>query len=469
MHATTLPRWPLLAAASAIAVAIAIAAGLLFAQQAAADGDAVPRAPANPLAHLIVPQGEDPRVRVSWDAPDGTVSGYTVARADGRSFQAAGTATMYSDHSVEPGTSYTYAVTARNGQGSSASSASASVSVPDAPSQPGDLAAEVAEIQATDETASVTLTWTASTVPDAPQCETAYPLDGYTVLRSDGNGRKRRSPHPAVDAASFTDDSGRLRRHLHLPGVWPKTAIGDSPSAEDHGDGARPARPAGNRTHGLDRRPLRRPACPSRGTLQPKGRPSSATAVFRYLGADPYQGTERARHPGRRWPLRPPWWTATAQAGVTYSYLVLARSADNVSDPSNTAVIEAPAPPSGLTATAGDGAIDLSWQAPTAGTVAGYRVQRQDEQGDWTTLADTTEASHSDGAAQANVQYRYRVQHRNQYGGSAWTQSDPVTLVLVPGSPTGLTAAASGNDNLLTWTAPDSPFIDGYRVPAPLG
>ena len=48
MHATTLPRWPLLTAASAIAVAIAITAVLLFAQPAAADGDAVPRAPANP-------------------------------------------------------------------------------------------------------------------------------------------------------------------------------------------------------------------------------------------------------------------------------------------------------------------------------------------------------------------------------------------------------------------------------------
>ena len=58
----------------------------------------------------------------------------------------------------------------------------------------------------------------------------------------------------------------------------------------------------------------------------------------------------------------------------------------------------------------------------------------------------------------------YRVQHRNAHGGSAWTRSDPVTLVLVPGSPTGLTAAASGNNNVLTWTAPDSPFIDGYRV-----
>ena len=102
------------------AVTIAVAAALLFAHQGAAyAGIGPPGAPANPLAHLIVPEGGDPRVRVSWDAPGAPVSGYTVARADGTNYQAAGAATTYSDHAVEPGTSYTYTVTAQNEQGSS--------------------------------------------------------------------------------------------------------------------------------------------------------------------------------------------------------------------------------------------------------------------------------------------------------------------------------------------------------------
>ena len=184
--------------------------------------------------------------------------------------------------------------------------------------------------------------------------------------------------------------------------------------------------------------------------------------VLRYLGTDPLQGTDipvilDELATGTMLV------DSTAEAGVTYSYIVMARSADNVSLPSNTASIEAPAAPSGLTATAGDGAIDLSWPAPV-GTAGSYRTERQEQNGAWEGLADTTGNTHSDTTAQGNTQYFYRVQHRNAHGGSAWTQSDPVTLVLVPGSPTGLTAAASGNNNVLTWTAPDSPFIDGYRV-----
>ena len=184
--------------------------------------------------------------------------------------------------------------------------------------------------------------------------------------------------------------------------------------------------------------------------------------VLRYLGADPLRGTDI--------PVILEELTtgtmlvdSTPEVGVTYSYMVMARSADNVSLPSNTASIEAPAPASGLTATASDGAIDLSWTAP-AGTHGAYRVERQEQNGQWQYLADTAASTHSDTTAQGNTQYFYRVQHRNAHGGSAWTRSDPVTLVLVPGSPTGLTAAASGNNNVLTWTAPDSPFIDGYRV-----
>ena len=98
------PRPPWTVAASIIVAAILLLGAAHTGSAAASTG--VPGAPANPLAHLIVPQGEDPRVRVSWDAPDGTVSGYTITRADGQAFQAAGTATTYSDHQVEPGTAY---------------------------------------------------------------------------------------------------------------------------------------------------------------------------------------------------------------------------------------------------------------------------------------------------------------------------------------------------------------------------
>ena len=34
----------------------------------------------------------------------------------------------------------------------------------------------------------------------------------------------------------------------------------------------------------------------------------------------------------------------------------------------------------------------------------------------------------------------------------------------MPGKPADLTATTDGNDNVIAWTAPDSPFIDGYQV-----
>ena len=126
--------------------------------------------------------------------------------------------------------------------------------------------------------------------------------------------------------------------------------------------------------------------------------------------------------------------------------------------------IEPPAAPTSLAATAANGAISLSWTAPDAGTIGTYRLERQPQGGEWALLADAMQTSHNDDTAQDNATYAYRVQHRNNHGGSTWSQSEPVTLVVAPGAPTGVSATADGSNNVLTWTAPDSPFIDGYRV-----
>ena len=186
-------------------------------------------------------------------------------------------------------------------------------------------------------------------------------------------------------------------------------------------------------------------------------------SVHRYLGPDPYEGTDVPVTLFVPAPERSAVDT-TAQAGVTYSYLVIAHSAFNVSLPSDTAVIEAPASASGLTATAADAAIDLVWNAPAAGTPGAYRVERQPLDGEWTNIADTTATSHSDDTAQPNNAYRYRVQHRNQHGGSTWTESSEVTLLAVPGKPTSFGVTDDSNDNVLSWTAPQESVIDGYRV-----
>ncbi len=182
MRIPRLPARPWVAVAAVVAAAAILLTVIHQGNATANTGP--PETPDNTLAHLIVPDGEEPRIRVSWDAPDAEVSDYTITRADGQTFSANGAATTFSDHAVEPGTTYAYSVEANSADGASPASESASADVPETPSAPGNLTGAVAEPDAADETATVNLTWLASTVPAPDQCDTAYPLTGYTVVRS---------------------------------------------------------------------------------------------------------------------------------------------------------------------------------------------------------------------------------------------------------------------------------------------
>ena len=252
-------------------------------------GTGPPDTPGNPLAHLIVPSNEDPRIRLSWDAPDTPVSGYTIARTDGQEFQAAGAATTFSDHAVEPGTAYSYSVAAHNTAGASPSSEAASADVPDAPSAPGNLAGAVAEPEATDETATVNLTWLASTVPAADQCDTAYPLTGYTIVRSDGDQETELGTADA-GATSFTDSTAAFSTNYTYR-VAARNAIGDStPSETSVSVFSRPVLPPTGLMASM--------ADPFDGNVSLSWNAPTEGAtiidylVLRYLGADPYQGTD---------------------------------------------------------------------------------------------------------------------------------------------------------------------------------
>ena len=449
---------PWVAAAGVIAAAAILFTVLHQGNATAQTGP--PDAPTNTLAHLIVPDGEDPRIRVSWDGSDTGATGYTITRGDGQTFDADGTETTFSDHSVEPGTAYSYTVTANSDQGDSPASSEASASVADAPSAPGNLSAAVAESTAADETASVTLTWTASSVPPVEQCDVAYPLDGYTVSRSDGTDEVDLGTTGA-GVTSFTDPNAGFSNNYTYR-VEARNAIGNSPAAETAATiPSRPILPPTGLTATI--------TDPFNGNVSlswtaPAAGPEVAGyLVLRYDGADPLAGdaipTTLAESATETTLV-----DSTVNAGSAYSYVVIALSADNVSEPANSAAIEPPAPPTGLAATAANETIDLTWTAPDAGAIGAYRVERQHQDGQWAHLTDATATSHDDDTAEDNATYAYRVQHRNDHGGSTWSTSDAVTLVVAPSAPTGVSATASSSDNVLSWTAPDSPFIDGYRV-----
>ena len=446
--------------AAVIATVIALLAVMAHQGAAAADGQPPP-APQNPMAHLIAGDGQGPQVRVSWDAPaQGTAASHTVSRNDSETFEVPGGATTYSDQTILPGTAYSYTVTAENAAGSSPASAPATAQVPPAPSTPGNLAGSVAEPQAADETATVTLTWTASTVPEAASCETAYPLTGYTIVRSGGDHETELGTADA-GATSFTDSTAAFSTDYTYR-VIAQSAISASPASETLVEVfSQPVLPPTGLTASI--------ADPFDGstslswTAPSEGAVIVQYSVHRYLGPDPYEGTDI---PVTMTVTAPQTSVVddTAEAGVTYSYLVIAQSAFNVSLPSDTVAIEAPAPASGLTATAAAGAIDLAWNAPAAGTPGDYRVERQPLNGEWTRIADTTATSHSDNTVQPNAAHRYRVQHRNRHGGSSWTLSNPVDVIAKPDTPGGLSVEQEDTDNVLSWTEATAAVIDGYRL-----
>ena len=447
-------------AATTILVAIIIMSALLLHGAAAADTH-LPRESSNPMADVITGQGQEPQVRISWDAPsEGTVDRHTVSRNDGQNFEVPGGATTHSDRGIVPGTAYSYTITAHNGAGASPASDPATASVPAAPTAPGGMTATAADPKLADTSASVTMTWNPATAPQAGACEQAFPVAGYVVERVHGDGSTVLADLDP-DAGSFTDDGTDFGAEYTYR-VYATSDIGNSPAATV--TLTTPLRPAGTPT-GL----TAGIADPFDGNVSLSwNAPSEGPAiagylVVRYLGADPYQGTDIPDTLDEM-VTETTLADATAEAGVTYSYIVMARSADNVSPPSNTAVIEPPAAPTGLTASPGDGAIDLAWTAAAAGTTTGYRMERMEQGGERESVADTTANSHSDTTALPNTVYVYRVQNRNAHGGSAWTLSETVNLVGIPGRPTGVEATVSGDDIVLSWTAPTGNTVGGYHV-----
>ena len=450
-------------APATITVLIAIlvmAATLLYG--AAEASTHTPGQPQKPMTRLIAGDGEQPQVRISWDAPDAsTVNSHTVRRNDGQTFDVPGGATTYSDRSIVPGTTYSYTVSATNDGGSSPESEPATAVVPAAPSAPGGMTATAAVPELADTSASVTTTWMPATAPEAGECQQTFPVTAYVLERvQDGEATTIATIGP--EAVSFTDDEAGFGT-AYTYRVYATSDIGNGPAAT--ATAATTLRPVGMPT-GL----TAAIADPFDGNVTlswnapDEGPAIAAYLVLRYLGDDPDTGTDIPVTVDEN-AAGTTVTDATAEAGVVYSYMILAISIDgNVSDPSNTALMEAPAPPTGMAAAAGDGAISLSWSPPAAGVAALYRVARQEQDGAWTHLTDVAETSHDDDTAKNGATYRYRVQHRNIYGGSTWSTSGTVTMTTAPGAPTGVSATADGDDNVVTWTAPDSPSISGYHV-----
>ncbi len=171
------------------------------------------------------------------------------------------------------------------------------------------------------------------------------------------------------------------------------------------------------------------------------------------------------------------------QRGQTIHYRVRAINDDGNSGWSNIASAAAGTPGgvTELSATpSGHNQIDLSWKAPSdnaGAAVTGYLIQvSPDGTGNWTNLAggntNSTATAYSHMGLQSGTTYYYRVFAINSRGvslsSSNVAHATASATATAPGAPTGLTATASGrNEITLRWIAPGSDggsAITAYRI-----
>ncbi len=121
-----------------------------------------------------------------------------------------------------------------------------------------------------------------------------------------------------------------------------------------------------------------------------------------------------------------------------------------------------PAAPTGLTASSGAAAITLNWNSVNNQGVTGYTLYRNGISVG--TTASATTYPDSTGLI-VGVNYIYQVSASN--AGGEGPLSLPVTMPLLPHTPTGLAVTATASDTVtLTWSVPSAPEtnITGYNL-----
>jgi subtilase family serine protease len=134
----------------------------------------------------------------------------------------------------------------------------------------------------------------------------------------------------------------------------------------------------------------------------------------------------------------------------------------------------APGSPTGLSASAGNGVVNLSWTAPPSNggsAITGYDIYRSTSSGSETLLTSVgTGTTYSDSSVTHGTPYYYEVAAVNSIGvGSKSNQSSatPTAPATVPSAPRSLSLKSTGSSPTLTWTAPSSnggSAITGYAI-----
>ncbi|MDE3100575.1 MAG: hypothetical protein KGJ88_13985, partial [Verrucomicrobiota bacterium] len=158
--------------------------------------------------------------------------------------------------------------------------------------------------------------------------------------------------------------------------------------------------------------------------------------------------------------------------GTTYYYVVSAvnsggESANSSEASATPSAPTAPPAPTGLTATAGNAQVALSWTASSGAT--SYNVKRATTSGGpYTTITNVSSTSYTDSSVINGTTYYYVVSAVNSAGESANSSEASATpsAPAAPAAPTNLTATTMKQPGhiQLTWTQSSSPNITSNNI-----
>ncbi|MGO8673184.1 MAG: choice-of-anchor tandem repeat GloVer-containing protein, partial [Capsulimonadaceae bacterium] len=410
----------------------AVNGGGTSAQSNEASATPVPTIPLAPTG-LTATAGNS-QVALSWTASTGATT-YNVYRGTATGGESATaiatgiTGTSYTNTGLTNGTTYFYKVAAVNGGGTSAQSSEASATPePPIPAAPTGLAATPGNTQ-------VALSWTASTGATS-----------YNIYRGTATGAESSTPVGTTTGTTYTDTglTNGVKYFYKVAGV-----NGGGTSAQSTEASATPEPPA--------------PAAPTGLTATP-GNAQVTLAWTASTGATSYSifrgtatGAEGSTAVGTSTGTT---YTDTGLTnGVKYFYKVAAVNGGGTSaestEASATPEPPAPAAPTGLTATAGNTQVALSWTATTGATSYNiYRATTTGGEGTTAIVTGVTTASYTNTGLTNGTAYFYKIAAVNGGGTSPQsTEASATPEPPVPAAPTGLTATAGNTQVALSWTA----------------